>query len=1112
MIQTTDAAARVRALTELGATLLVEAAAGTGKTALIAGRAAMSLLSGIQPRELAAITFTQAAADELQLRINRYVGDLLKGDIPVCLLPVLGSGLSAEQHSSLNTAAKNLDELTVTTIHGFCQKIIVSHAVEADIDPGARMMDGPQADAEFNAVFNRWVRRRLILTRGPNDPIEALSKKDPRRVIRTLKALALFRRRHRTAHTVVADLSARLDLALMDAVTRYKEWMSQAPAEPTTQRLVTDLEQLAHFYSDCLASTPPFPQLWALAHPPTMQSMRRNTADLKPLKVKGAWQRLAGKEQGAALNDQSEELFQRVDSAYRALHGRLATALCDVLSRELDDVLEDYYRFKRVAAVLDFDDLLHNARNLVRGHGEVRRALGERFKVIFVDEFQDTDPLQAEILFCIAAIEAPAQWEHSTLRPGALFMVGDPKQAIYRFRGADVDSYARARNALKQRWPDNILQITANFRSVPGILAYINGRFDKALSEMGQPGYVPLSPVRPNADHTLPCVAKRSIAVVPACTADQFREAEAKEVAELCARLIGNLKVPDAKGHLVPLTPGGIALLTPSQWGLWRYERALEARGLPFASRAAKSLLRRQEVQDILALARALADSQDTLAFGAFLRGPLVGLTDEELLDVTAALPTSLDSADRVARFSILTDPTAVINDRAREILKILQELRRLSHRMTPAQLLAKAVEDCCLKPLLAARDGNRRSRAAANVERFLEVARTYDIGGLKRFARDMTKEWASGQDERVEGRVDSEGAIELVTMHSAKGLEWPVVILVNTVGQVVSRNEFVHRVADNTIHWLLRDVEPPELAVALEEDARLSDSERSRVWYVACSRAREMLIIPEVPTRNYESWSGVIASVYDGLPELSAADLNMARIRRSAELENHQTSEVFGRERETIQRVTQEIIWFTPSEHDPDRLPVEVSPVIDQSDDAAELPLPVGAGRVRGLVLHKLIEEVLTGELSLEEASLAARAHVLVGHLYGEKPIGPGAPQPQELARTVLKTLTLPEIAAMTLVPEITVYGMKALEPKAVGLAGRADALEIGAHGPSVVVDWKSDVAPTDEDIQIHAGQLMNYMTVSGASRGALVYMTSGTIRWIEPANADKNQRGNQS
>jgi CRISPR-associated exonuclease Cas4 len=1099
MIQTSDAAARVRALTELDATLLVEAAAGTGKTALIAGRAAMSLLSGIQPRELAAITFTQAAADELQLRINQYVRDLLDGDIPDCLSPVLRSGLSAEQQATLGASAKNLDELTVTTIHGFCQKIIVSYAVEADIDPGARMMDGPQADSEFNAVFHRWVRRRLIQTRGPDDPIEALSKKDPRSVIRTLKSLALFRRRHRTARAVPADLSTRLDLAFIDEVARFKEWMSQAPAEPATLRLLTDLEQLAHFYADCLAAVPAFPHLWALAHPPTIQSMRRNSADLKSVKAKGSWQRLAGKEKGAALNDQSEEIFRRVDGAYRALHGRIATALCDVLSRELDEVLEDYHRFKRMAAVLDFDDLLHNARNLVRGHDEVRRALGERFKVIFVDEFQDTDPLQAEILFRIAATEAPARWEESTLRPGALFMVGDPKQAIYRFRGADIDSYARARNALSQRWPDNILQITANFRSVPGILTYINRRFDKVLSEAGQPGYVPLSEVRPSAAHGLPCVAKQSIPVVPGCTADQFRDAEAEEVAQLCARLVGNLKVPDLKGQLVPLTPGGIALLTPTQWGLWRYERALEVQGLPFASRAAKSLLRRQEVQDILALARALADSQDTLAFGAFLRGPLVGLTDEELLDITAALPTSMDSADRIARFSILTDPASVMNDRAREVLIVLQDLRRLSHSMTPAQLLAKAVENFCLRPLLAARDGNRRSRAAANVERFLEISRTYDIAGLKRFAQDMTKEWASGQDERVEGRVDAEGAIELVTMHSAKGLEWPVVILINTVGQVVSRNEFVHRVADDTIHWLLRDVAPPELAVALAEDARLSDSERQRVWYVACSRARELLIIPQVPPRNYDAWSGVIADVYEGLSELPTAGWNTARTRRSAELENNQTRDVFGRERKTIQRVTREITWFTPSEHDPDRMPAEVSPVIDQADDVAELPLPVGAGLVRGLVLHKLIEEVLTGELSPEETVLAARAQLLVGQLYSEKSIGLDAPQPHELARTVLRTLTLPEIAAMTLHPEVTVYGMKALEPEAVGLAGRADAMEIGPDGPSTVVDWKSDVAPTDEDIQAHAGQLMSYMTVSGASRGALVYMTSGTIRWVE-------------
>jgi CRISPR-associated exonuclease Cas4 len=108
---------------------------------------------------------------------------------------------------------------------------------------------------------------------------------------------------------------------------------------------------------------------------------------------------------------------------------------------------------------------LERARSLVREHDAVRRALGQRYRHIFVDEFQDTDPIQAEILFRIVADDSPPRWQDSRLRDGALFMVGDPKQAIYRFRGADVGSYTEARGAIARRWPNNIVQITANFRS-----------------------------------------------------------------------------------------------------------------------------------------------------------------------------------------------------------------------------------------------------------------------------------------------------------------------------------------------------------------------------------------------------------------------------------------------------------------------------------------------------------------------------------------------------------------------------------------------------------------------------------------------------------------------
>jgi CRISPR-associated exonuclease Cas4 len=200
-----------------------------------------------------------------------------------------------------------------------------------------------------------------------------------------------------------------------------------------------------------------------------------------------------------------------VNEYYRALLGRVATALVAILSRELDEVLSDYDAFKRAAAVLDFDDLLGRACVLVRRHELVRRALGDRYRHIFVDEFQDTDPVQAEILFLIASDERPESWQDGSLRPGALFMVGDPKQAIYRFRGADIESYGRAREAIRRRWPDNIIQITANFRSRPAILTHVNRCFDAPLSGRGQPGYVALVPTLPPTDPYTPCVAKLAV-------------------------------------------------------------------------------------------------------------------------------------------------------------------------------------------------------------------------------------------------------------------------------------------------------------------------------------------------------------------------------------------------------------------------------------------------------------------------------------------------------------------------------------------------------------------------------------------------------------------------
>jgi ATP-dependent exoDNAse (exonuclease V) beta subunit len=199
MTRLADGPTRLRILTDLHATLLVEAAAGTGKTALMAGRLTMLLAHGAEPRAIAAITFTELAASALSARVHRYVEELLAGCVLKPLRLALPNGLDAAQQRALSAAAAKLDELTTATIHAFCQTIISSYAVEADIDPGARILNALQAAAAFDSVFEQWLKRRLNGPEQPGDPIAILSRDDPRRIVDTLQELARFRLRYRGA-------------------------------------------------------------------------------------------------------------------------------------------------------------------------------------------------------------------------------------------------------------------------------------------------------------------------------------------------------------------------------------------------------------------------------------------------------------------------------------------------------------------------------------------------------------------------------------------------------------------------------------------------------------------------------------------------------------------------------------------------------------------------------------------------------------------------------------------------------------------------------------------------------------------------------------------------
>lgn len=1092
-----DQEARCRAMTDFLSILLVEAAAGTGKTSLMAGRVAMMLATGHQPGDIAAITFTELAASELARRIRETIDTLLAGDVPAFLKSVLPHGLSQQQRDALVAASPRLDELTATTIHGFCQAIIRSHGLQAGLDPGARVVDATVADNLFMAELAAWFSRRLAAGAAEGDPIVVLAEEIPLQVVDLIRELAILRRKHPDAQPIPPSPDARPDIDFVQAVDDFDRWQASVEPDRWLSDMAHELRRLAERYQNCLASKADFGTLWRLCDPGAGRLFERKGLQLKAYED-------AARGFGAHRNDvgsgNGQTLYETVVIAWNELIGHIAITLVCSLSMSLDQLLESYKARKRAAAILDFDDLLIHVRSLVRNHDEVRQAIGQRYRYILVDEFQDTDGIQNEILFSIAATEArPERWEAATLRPGALFLVGDPKQAIYRFRGADIEAYELCRRLIDGQDHGAVLEITANFRSLKPIIDHVNACFEPVFAKPSQPRYVALGPTLFEASHPLPCVARFTVEVATEgrIYAEMFREAEAERVADICATLIGNVSIRRADNTCTPLQAGDIALLSPGHTELWRYERALEQLGLAVSSQAGQTLMRRQETQDILALLRVLADSSDTLAFGALMRGPLVGLSEQELLDITAAVT---EKEEGQSFFTVRADPELVQHQVARHVLVELQQLRRRASIVTPSLILADAIERLNVRVIMAARHGNRNARALANLDALIERARGYSVAGLRAFIRDLQSDWerkARAQEGRIDAAAD---AVEIVTIHSAKGLEWPVVIPVNSTTELYRPDQFVHRQSDNSLHWMLGGVAPPELAAARAAESLEDANQRERIWYVACTRARDLLILPHIPQASKGSWSSSIDLRQHDIPELNLSSFALREVSGPVSRPNEQSFDIFAAERRSVEVSAPPLVWRRPSAHDADRLGDPIEGVVTSESHIEHLEV-VGAGARRGVILHKLMEEFLTGELAEELDASVSRARALLDQLISAVDGDEPRPDPKEMGVAALRGLSLPQIAELrpNLVPEIAIWGHN------LGglIAGRADALAIIENQIDAAIDWKSDVNPTSAVREAHVQQLHDYLSATGAKRGAIVYLTNDEIVWVRPADA---------
>ena len=1119
-----DDAARRQAIAVHDRSFLVEAGAGSGKTAVMAGRVALLLARGIPPRSIAAVTFTEFAASELFIRVKAFVDALARGDIPAELRVALPHGLTDEELRCLAAAQDAIDDMTCSTIHGFCQRLITPYPVEADIDPGAVVMDRDQADLAFAEVVDSWLRSELA---GPAAGLLAeLVVHDPAATVGLVHTLLDHLRRHRTLAPHETEDVEALAAAFRAAVDGFCGFLSGTEAEETdTAGIAARFRELAGETGSALSSRPAAAIVVPLAAQPQSELVT-GTGGFRAYQKKGKWRQAAkraglGQAEGDRLNAAATGHYERCGQAWTALRQAAAERVLAELLPLVRPVVDRFRDHKRSAALLDFDDLIFTARDLLAQHHHgVRRALAERFTHVLVDEFQDTDLLQAEIFWRLCG-DPPAggdvkDWQAFRLRPGALFLVGDPKQAIYRFRGADIAAYVRAREAFAAQAPDGVLSITTNFRSCPAIMAYVNDRFAGPLAaENGQPGFQALDAFQDDRAAG-PSIAALDVEVAVEggkADATSQRDAEAEAVAALCARLIDGEWIRHPKsGEQRKCRAGDIALLAPTGSDLWRYEEALERHGIAVATQAGKGLYRRQEVQDLIAVTRVLEDRRDTLALGALLRGPLVGLSEEELLDIVWALPRRDDTPDDLPRLDVCVSPEAVIHPLARDVLERLQALRRQVNTTTPHHLLAQAVDVLRVRPILRRRHEGQAERALANVDLYLSLSRAYAVRGLRAFSDAMTASW-SDESRAPEGRPDAqEEAVALYTMHAAKGLEWPVVIPVNTMTRVRSADSAVTDRRSGRFYCRVFGVQPTGLEEARAAEQGELERERVRLWYVAATRARELLILPRLDDDAAASaWKSVVDLGLPALPALQVDHPPAAIGTGAAGATNAQSRSRFVSESGAAAAYRRSLAWRAPSREEGGDAAVageEEAPLMASDGEGvpaeAATASVVQGGRQRGRIVHKLLEEVLTGETPETAAALAARATTLIRSL--GRPVADDPARglaPAELAAVVLRALALPAVAALRpgLTPEFPVYASTTTDDHEEATAGIVDAIAFSPDGsPAVVIDWKTDVDPSPETLEHYRAQVRAYLDATGAPRGLVVAVTSGTVLTVLP------------
>ncbi|MEX2186426.1 MAG: UvrD-helicase domain-containing protein [Pirellulales bacterium] len=846
--------------------IALSAGAGCGKTFVLTER----FLSHLDPRgsfgeqsgpaelaDLVAFTYTERAAREMRDRIRRKCAERLK---------------AANERDAPHWLAllRQLDTARVSTIHSFCGSFLRSHAVEAGLDPQFRVLDEPQSQTRLWELLDDALRRRLESRDAATMELAGAYGLAP------LRERVLLMLRHR-------DHGAFEAFAGMTPEKLFAHWQSMA--DERAERVLAEF-----LASTVFSAAKTFFDAHEFDHEkigPRAATLRQFIGELsesdRPAEL------LANVRDAAKLTGLSKKMFESIGADYDDYKSRvqsLREAIDGVKHVALDadaclaaaryglemlaiarEVAEDYRKAKRTDHVLDFNDLLLETRRMLTAteNASLRRGIARQIRLLLVDESQDTDPVQTDLIDALC---------DGDTNSGKLFVVGDFKQSIYRFLGAEPRIFRERRGGMPAR---GRLPLSVNFRSQPAILEFVNLLFGGAFGDEYEPLVAHREQMTPPPAIEFLWASEANVAANTTADAtdgaaedspakktaergdaDRLRKLEADWIARRLSGmirsgepLIADESPRDESGSgclLRAVRPGDVAILFRSLSNVEFYEEALRRYDLPYYLVGGRAFYAQQEVFDLANLLRTLVSPSDDVSLAGALRSPLFNLSDEALFWL-ARHPNGL----RAGLFadSHPGDMDAEQRRRARRAADVLAELRAAKDRVSVAALLNRAI---ALTGYDAALLGEfLGERKLANLRKLVNLARSFDASGTMSLADFVVQlnEFEADQPKEALAATQSEAGdvVRLMTIHQSKGLEFPVVVVADCESRLRGDGDAARFDArwGPLVGLPARDDDDKAttaLRMVRTESSADDEQEAIRLFYVAATRAADYLIL----------------------------------------------------------------------------------------------------------------------------------------------------------------------------------------------------------------------------------------------------------------------------